>query len=239
MQYKFESHKKMKAEWLGERSKIKQPNLAGNGRGNREVGGLGKMILAQLISTILYRIHIQIIVASRNTVRVYHLCKMVFSRVWEWLYLNIVREKEERRFAWQVDSSAQLPQIFKGASNSKRIGCFSKISLALMQRPFISSSVRFTCLPGLYPRTAKSLSRMLSISNSKVPVFLFFSIVFIWRWPFFFFSWILSLSLSLSVAHPQFFVFLIIFLSFPFFLKALKYKGYWYWLRWFVSFLKY
>lgn len=48
-----------------------------------------------------------------------------------------------------------LPQIFKGASNSRRIGWDRNISLDLMQRPRISFSDSWTFLPGRAPRTCK------------------------------------------------------------------------------------
>lgn len=46
-----------------------------------------------------------------------------------------------------------LPQIFKGASNSKRIGCDRNISRDFKQRPRISPSDSCTCFPGRAPRT--------------------------------------------------------------------------------------
>lgn len=59
-----------------------------------------------------------------------------------------------------------IPQILRGASNSNRIGWLMKISLALMQSPLTSASVRLTFFPGLLPLTLNNLSMMLSTSIS-------------------------------------------------------------------------
>lgn len=48
-----------------------------------------------------------------------------------------------------------LPQIFKGASNSSKMGWLRKISLDFKQRPRISDSVSCTFFPGLDPLTVK------------------------------------------------------------------------------------
>lgn len=46
-----------------------------------------------------------------------------------------------------------LPQIFSGASNSRRIGCDRNISRDFKHKPRISASVSWTFLPGRAPRT--------------------------------------------------------------------------------------
>lgn len=48
-----------------------------------------------------------------------------------------------------------LPQIFSGASNSKRIGWLRKISRDLIHKPRTSASVICTIFPGRHPRTDK------------------------------------------------------------------------------------
>lgn len=49
------------------------------------------------------------------------------------------------------------PHIFKGASNSRRIGWERNISLDLRQRPRTSDSANWTVLPGRVPdRTVKT-----------------------------------------------------------------------------------
>ncbi len=55
---------------------------------------------------------------------------------------------------------------FIGASNSSKIGCWMKISLAFVHRYLISYSSNWTCLPGLFPRTASNLSTTSSRSMS-------------------------------------------------------------------------
>lgn len=45
------------------------------------------------------------------------------------------------------------PQIFKGASNSNKIGCCKNISRDFKQSPLTSASDICTCLPGLFPLT--------------------------------------------------------------------------------------
>lgn len=49
--------------------------------------------------------------------------------------------------------SKDLPQIFNGASNSRRIGCDRKISRDFRHRPRISFSDNWTFFPGRAPRT--------------------------------------------------------------------------------------
>lgn len=67
------------------------------------------------------------------------------------LRFNIILEKcLFPRTAW-----VYLPQIFRGASSSSRIGWLRKISRDLRQRPRISFSVSWTFLPGLEPFTLK------------------------------------------------------------------------------------
>ena len=56
----------------------------------------------------------------------------------------------------EMHQQENSPQIFKGASNSNKIGWLRKISLDFKQRPLISFSVSCTFLPGRDPRTAKS-----------------------------------------------------------------------------------
>ena len=48
------------------------------------------------------------------------------------------------------------PQIFSGASSSRRIGCERKISRDFKHNPRISDSVSWTFFPGLEPRTANT-----------------------------------------------------------------------------------
>ena len=45
-----------------------------------------------------------------------------------------------------------------------------KISLAPVQRPRISVSVRFTCLPGRLPRTSSSFVMTSSTSNEELAI---------------------------------------------------------------------
>ena len=76
----------------------------------------------------------------------------------------MVEEAEEIRIlsvdvAWMRGG---VPHILRGASSSRRIGCWMKISLHLWQRPLISPSRRLTCLGILELRTDSSFSIMLS-----------------------------------------------------------------------------
>lgn len=61
-----------------------------------------------------------------------------------------------------------LPQILIGASNSRRTGWTLKTSLDFMHNHRISPSVKFTCRPGLAPRTLNNCSIMLSTSTSWI-----------------------------------------------------------------------
>lgn len=49
-----------------------------------------------------------------------------------------------------------LPQIFRGASSSRRMGWLRKISLDLRHSPRISFSASCTFLPGLDPFTGEN-----------------------------------------------------------------------------------
>ena len=57
------------------------------------------------------------------------------------------------KFSVEKLDSYYLPQIFKGASNSNRMGCCKKISRDFRHRPRTSFSVIWTVLPGRLPRT--------------------------------------------------------------------------------------
>ena len=67
---------------------------------------------------------------------------------------SIVRERHlPQSDRWNASRCTDLPQILMGASNSNKIGWLRKISRLFKHRPRISFSVRFTCFPGLLPRT--------------------------------------------------------------------------------------
>ena len=59
-----------------------------------------------------------------------------------------------------------LPQIFKGASSSKRIGCCRNISRDFRQSPLTSFSVIWTVFPGRLPLTAM-WSKMINNPNNR------------------------------------------------------------------------
>ena len=65
-----------------------------------------------------------------------------------------------------TDGERVVALTFMGASSSRRMGWEMKISRALVHRYLISVSNSCTCLPGLLPRTSKSLSMMESRSTS-------------------------------------------------------------------------
>ena len=69
-------------------------------------------------------------------------------------------------FRIRASDNLWLPQILIGASNSSKTGWLMKISRAFMQSARTSFSAKFTCFPGLLPRTSSSLSITLSISRS-------------------------------------------------------------------------
>jgi hypothetical protein len=58
-----------------------------------------------------------------------------------------------------------IPQIFSGASNSKRIGWLRKISRDLIHKPRTSASVICTIFPGRHPRTDKSMNTASQFSK--------------------------------------------------------------------------
>ena len=69
--------------------------------------------------------------------------------------MSPVREREVARMVRVSAREIVLPQIFSGASSSRRIGWLRKISRDLMQSPRISASVSWTFLPGREPRTGR------------------------------------------------------------------------------------
>jgi hypothetical protein len=64
-----------------------------------------------------------------------------------------------------------VPHILMGASNSSKTGWAAKISFEVLQSHLISASVRFTCRPGLAPRTLSSCSIILSTSIASDMMF--------------------------------------------------------------------
>lgn len=67
---------------------------------------------------------------------------------------------------YKVKNNHFLPQIFKGASNSSKIGYDAKISFDFKQSPRTSDSVKFTIFPGFYPFTESSFWIIPSTSRS-------------------------------------------------------------------------
>ena len=98
-------------------------------------------------------------VNSLNLADIHHTQKYV---------INHSINHEYHLFKVTSNSLQILPQTFIGASISNRIGYCKNTSLALMQSPRISLSVKFTYLPGLEPRTSSSLVIILSISISTL-----------------------------------------------------------------------
>lgn len=64
----------------------------------------------------------------------------------------------------------KLPQIFNGASNSRRMGCERNISLDLMQRLRISCSASCTAFPGRAPRTVTLEHRRMDYNRGNSPL---------------------------------------------------------------------
>jgi len=60
------------------------------------------------------------------------------------------------------------PHIFSGASSSSIMGYNAIISVAFVNKFFISVSVRFTCFWTFYPLTERSFSIILLISYSVI-----------------------------------------------------------------------
>lgn len=91
-----------------------------------------------------------------------------------------------------------LPHIFRGASNSNKIGCDKNISRDFKHKPRISLSDSWTFLPGLAPRTANinktyllqldvfktSLIKLLPSNNLDIMLSIFISDMSYFRWLF-------------------------------------------------------
>lgn len=89
--------------------------------------------------------HIQIIATGHSIGHECHLNTRII-----WIMLNITLFCFSNFF---LLIHSHLPHIFNGASSSNRIGCDKKISRDLRHNPLISTSVNWTFLPGLAPRT--------------------------------------------------------------------------------------
>src|ERR1044072_1528640 len=75
-------------------------------------------------------------------------------------YLN-KKKKSDFQIKKEHGASKCIPHILIGASSSKSIGCFKKISLETTQSFLISASESCTCFPGL-PLTSSNLLMIAS-----------------------------------------------------------------------------
>jgi hypothetical protein len=97
----------------------------------------------------------------------------VFEEAEEIVVLTVNVAFENVNEKWTQNGEAfSIPQIFMGASSSRRIGWLMKISLAFVQRYLISYSWSCTGFPGLLPRTSSNLSitesRSISVAESAM-----------------------------------------------------------------------
>lgn len=80
---------------------------------------------------------------------------------------NLIETQNHSNQKNRIESN--IPQILIGASSSRRLDCWRKISLEATQSCLISFSESWTCFPGLADRTSRRRLIISSRTTSSIP----------------------------------------------------------------------